>query len=292
MDTAGLLGVARHLDAAGYHGLMVSDHVIHPRDLTTPYPYSPHADGRPIWEPEASWPDPWVMVGAMAAVTTRLHFATNVYVAPMRPLAQVAKTVGTAAVLSGGRVVLGAGAGWMREEFAALGHDFDSRGRRLGEMVVALRELWKGGWVEFHGEHYDVGPVTIEPHPAAPVPIYLGGHSDAALRRAARLADGWLGMLYSWDDLAGHCARLRHHLAEAGREDSGIEIVAGIFARPSADLYARAEEELGLTATLCQPWLADEAVTSTLRAGGFPPPDAYRASIESFAAEVIAPGRP
>ena len=291
MDPATMIGISEVLDRSGYHGLMASDHLVFPKYLRSKYPYSPHPDGRPIWDATAIWPDPWVLIGAVAAVTTRLRLSTNVYIAPLRTIVDVAKIVGTASVISGGRVALGAGAGWMREEFEVQGQDYDSRGRRLAEMIVGLRELWKGGWVEFHGEHYDVPPLTIEPHPAAPVPIYVGGHSDAALQRAARLGDGWIGGAYGWDELAHHTARLRGFLVDAGRADEPFEVIAAIKEFPSVDLYRRAEAELGLTATLCLPWITDTAIGAQRSAGVEPPAEAYRGSIECFAEEIVEPCR-
>src|SRR5258707_8196128 len=115
-------------------------------------------------------------MGAPSGVPERVPFTTNIKVAPSRPILQVAKQVATAAVVSGDRVSLGLAAGWMREEFDLLGTDFDDRGPRLDEMIQALRELWKGGWVEWHGTHYDIPSITLEPHPSAPIPIYGGGH--------------------------------------------------------------------------------------------------------------------
>lgn len=154
MDTREAPQVARLLDEAGYDGMLVSDHLVYPRQLSSPYPGTP--DGRPFWPPETAWPDAWVLIGAMAAVTERLQFANNVYVAPARPLVEVAKQVATAAVVADGRVALGLSAGWMREEFELLGQDFSNRGRRLDEMIPALRALWAGGWVSWEGEHYQV----------------------------------------------------------------------------------------------------------------------------------------
>ena len=107
MSSPELPKVARMADEAGYHGAFVSDHVVYPKDLRSPYPYSPHPDGRPIWEPETSWPDSWVLIGAMAAVTERLVLSNSIYIAGARPLLQVAKQVATASVLSEGRVALG-----------------------------------------------------------------------------------------------------------------------------------------------------------------------------------------
>lgn len=288
MDPSELIGISKLLDEAGYHGLMVSDHLVYPRELESKYPYSPHPDGRPIWEPETVWPDPWVLIGAMSAVTTQLNFSTNIYVAPMRPILQVAKEIGTASVISGGRVALGAGAGWMREEFELQGQDFTNRGKRFTEMIHALRALWSGGWVEFHGEYYDIPALTMEPHPAEPVPIYVGGHSDAALKRAAKVADGWIGNAYPWDEAAHYVGRLRNFLADEGRVDDDFEIICGLYAMPEPDLFERAEAELGITATLCQPWALDAEIRRMKADGATVPAEAYRESIERFAAEVLA----
>jgi alkanesulfonate monooxygenase SsuD/methylene tetrahydromethanopterin reductase-like flavin-dependent oxidoreductase (luciferase family) len=133
MKTAEIIAVARMFDDAGYDGLICSAHLIYPRELSSPYPDS--STGRPGWPPETAWPDSWVLTGAMAAVTKRLRFSNAVYVAPARPLIEVAKQVATASVLSEGRVSLGVGVGWMREEYQLMGQDFDTRGKRLNEMI-------------------------------------------------------------------------------------------------------------------------------------------------------------
>ena len=162
MKTTESLAVARMIDEAGYDGMICADHLIYPSELRSPYP-SP--TGKPGWPPETAWPDTWVLIGAMAAVTRRLRFSNAVYIAPARPLLEVAKQVATAAELSEGRVSLGVGIGWMREEYELLGQAFSNRGKRLDEMIPALRALWQGGWVSWHGEHYQVPEMMIEPHP-------------------------------------------------------------------------------------------------------------------------------
>lgn len=288
MDSQELISVSRMLDTCGYHGLMVSDHLMFPKDLTSPYPYSPTGDGKPMWQPEASWPDPWVLIGAMSSVTTALTFTTNVYVAPMRPLLQVAKEVSTASVISNGRVALGAGAGWMREEFEQQGQSFTNRGKRFTEMVRALREIWKPGWVEFHGEFYDVPLCTMEPTPAAPIPIYIGGHSDAALRRAAMVGDGWIGNAYPVEVAAGYISKLKGYLHEYGRDNDDFEIICGLYAMPTPDLFKRAEEEMGLTGALCMPWALDQNVAKGNMNGLTRSAEVFRPSIEQFAADVAS----
>jgi probable F420-dependent oxidoreductase len=273
MDPLEAVPVAKMLDDAGYDGILCSDHLIFPRELSSPYPDS--ADGKPGWQPETAWPDPWVLIGAMAAVTRRLRFSNAVYVAPARPLLEVAKLVATASVLSRGRVSLAAGIGWMREEYQLMGQEFGNRGRRLDEMIPALRELWKGGWVSWSGAYYQVPEMMLEPHPPAPVPILCGGESDVALRRAARLCDGWVGYAYAWDEAVGYAQRLTALRREYGRENDPFEIVLALLEPPSVDVYRRAEDA-GITTVMCRPWLG--------QVGGV---ESYRRPIEQFAENII-----
>ena len=163
--------------------------------LATPYPYT--RDGQRRWEPFTDWPDPWVLVGALAQVTTRLKFVTTVYIPAMRDPYSAAKAIGTAAYLADGRVELGIGVGWCEEEFELMGQRFDRRGKRTDEMLELFRALWQPGWTEFDGEFYTTPRLEMEPTPPR-IPIYVGGLSDIALRRAAR-NDGWIGDLISTD---------------------------------------------------------------------------------------------
>lgn len=239
-------------DESGYDGITVPDHLFYPRNLKSPYPYS--EDGRPGFTEDSPWPDPWVLIGGMAARTTRVHFTTNVYIAPARDLFSVAKAVSTASVLSGGRVSLGVGAGWMQEEFEQTGQDFESRGRRLNEMMGVLRKLWTGDWVEHHGEHYDFDEVKISPVPDEPIPIWVGGHSPAALRRAALYGDGWIGVDYKVEEAEQILDKLRHSLTRAKRSDEPFEVILALWAHIDADLCERFAE-LGVTGFLCAPWM-------------------------------------
>ncbi|MCV6978271.1 TIGR03619 family F420-dependent LLM class oxidoreductase [Mycobacterium bourgelatii] len=284
LKTAESVAVARMLDDAGFDGVICADHLIYPRELSSPYP-SP--TGKPMWPADTEWPDSWVLIGAMAAVTSRLRFTNAVYVAAARPLVEVAKQVATASVLSGGRVALAVGAGWMREEFELMGQDFATRGRRLNEMIPALRALWRGGWVSWEGEHYQVPEMMIEPHPADPVRILCGGESDAALHRAAHLCDGWVGTAYAWDDAVRFVTELNRLRRESDRSTEPFEIMLALMEPPSVDLFRRAED-IGVTAVMCAPWAgAGEVVAGDLEAFGA---DAarYRAPIERFANDIVA----
>lgn len=249
--------LARALDDAGVHGIVLSDHIFYPQQLTSKYPYSPYEDGRPIWEPSTPWPDCWVMIGAMAAATTRIQFGTNIYIAPARDIFTVAKLVGTASLVSGGRVNLGLAAGWMKEEFDQLGQRYENRGKRLNEMIEALRALWQPGWTEFHGDYYDFGPLQAPPVPASPPAIWCGGHTEPALRRAAKHCNGFVGNAYSEEDAEHYLGLLKGYLQEYGREHDPFEIIIGLYAVPTPDLYKRWEAK-GVTGFMTVPWFTDD----------------------------------
>jgi probable F420-dependent oxidoreductase len=255
--------LAQAADAAGFDAVAVSDHVVHPQKIVTPYPYT--ADGAPRWEPFTAWPDPWVSIGAMAAVTTRLRFLTSVYVLPLRNPFLVAKAVATAAALSEGRVTLGVGAGWMREEFALLEQRFEGRGRRMDEMIALLRKLWAGGFVEHRGEFYDVDPVEMSPTPPAEVPIWVGGLSEPALRRAARLGDGWISDLHTLEELRGIAAKLAAFRADSERAGRPFSLAAAVKDAFTLDGYRRAAD-VGVTHLQTMPWIFYSGGKDTLEA--------------------------
>ncbi len=252
------LEVAKAADAQGYDGVYVSDHMFFPRERRSRYTYSKTEDGAPgfgdHWDPDTDWPDVWCFISAMAASTKKLHFTTGVYIAPARDLITVAKQVSTAAVVSGGRVNLGVGVGWSQEEFDATGQDFHTRGRRLDDMIPALRAIWSGGWVEYHGTHYDVPEMRMEPSPPGPIPILGGGHSSPALRRAATLCDGWVAAgAYSPEEARSYLSQLHAERRKAGRENDPFAIFLSLWSIPDLDLYRSFEEEYGVTDFLCAP---------------------------------------
>jgi len=272
-----LLPVARNAERLGFWGITIPSHLLHPIELSSPYPYTD--DGVPGWSADSPWPDPWVLIGAMAAVTERLRFTTGVYVAPLHDVFTVARLVATAAVMAGpaNRVSLGAGTGWCAEEYRYSGGSFETRGERFDEMVPVLRQLLAGGPVEHHGKHFDFDAVQLSPAPAEPVPIYLGGQSDAALRRAAQLGDGWVGRMSFPAELDYLLPRLFHFLDEEGRDRDTFEVIAGIRGRPGPDVYERFAEA-GVTGFVCASW------ASTPR---LPTLDARLAGMERFAEKVM-----
>lgn len=262
LETDQVLPIVQAADKCGYDAVATPDHLFYVEDNEKPYPYT--EDGTPPFDASTPWPDPWVISAAMAAVTTNIRFTTNIYVAPLRDLFTVAKLVSTAAVVSGGRVALGAAAGWCKEEFDQTGQSFEGRGKRLEEMVEALRTIWRGGMVEHHGTFFDFGPLSMAPVPPA-IPIYLGGESELALRRAARLGDGWIGLQYRPDDAFEIVERIQRYRREAGTADAPFEMVFGLRARPDPDLYRRLEDS-GVTALLTAPWMAANSLAERVAA--------------------------
>ncbi|ROO83477.1 putative F420-dependent oxidoreductase [Actinocorallia herbida] len=274
--------LAQAADRLGYDTVTVSDHIFY-ADYEARYPYS--KTGAPPYAPETHWPDVWVTIGAMSAVTERVKFAPNVYIPVARDFFTVAKAVSTAAYLSNERVRFAAGVGWCKDEFLQTGQDFHTRGRRFDEMIPALREVWRGGEVEHHGEFFDFGPLRIAPVPRAPVPVYIGGESDVALRRAARIGDGWIGnRVYREDDLETLLVRLEGFLAEQGRSLDGFDVVAPIGAMPSAELY-RKWRDRGVASTLAAPWWTATPQEREKFGDGL---ELKIATMERFAEEVIA----
>ncbi|MGO8863154.1 MAG: TIGR03619 family F420-dependent LLM class oxidoreductase [Acidimicrobiales bacterium] len=254
-----ILRLSAACDDMGYSGVYLSDHLFNPRDLASRYTYSKAPDGAPFWEKETAWPDPMCMISALSGVTTNLTFTTGIYIAPVRDLITVAKSVGTTAVLSHNRVRLGVGVGWCEEEFEQTGQDFRTRGKRLNDMIPALRALWQGGWVEYHGTHYDVPPCQMNPAPTQPVPILCGGDSEPALKRASTLCDGWINTgAASPDEAFAQVDRIKDALKREGRENDPFSIYVAVRAMPDLDLYHRLEDA-GVTDLLCAPWMAVRA---------------------------------
>ena len=251
-DPTHFFEIARAADDCGWDGIVVSDHVVHPEKIESPYPYT--RDGSTRWQAPAPWPDPWVAVGAMAAVTERIRFYTGVYVLPLRNPFVVAKAVSTAAVMSGDRVTLGVGVGWMKDEFDLLEQSFRNRGRRMDEMIEVMRTLWAGGMVEHHGEYYDFGRLQMSPAPKARIPIVIGGLSEPALRRVGRLGDGWISDIHTTQELREIVAKIRAYRDEYGRADAPLEIVAACSDAFDADGFRRLED-VGVTHVQTMPWL-------------------------------------
>lgn len=248
---ADLTALAPVADDTGWEAMSFSDHVVNPEVINTPYPYT--EDGSRRWEAFTDWPDPWVMVGALATITKRLKFTNNVFVLPMRNPFLVAKAIGTAAIVSNNRVIPAIGVGWSKDEFELLQQDFHTRGKRTDEMVEIMRRLWSGEMVEFQGKHYQFDRLEMNPAPSREIPIWVGGISDAAIRRAARLGDGWVTDLQSSDEILACVEKLHNYRKEYGRDHLPFEVMATPSDAWMIDHYQRLEEG-GVSHILTMPW--------------------------------------
>jgi probable F420-dependent oxidoreductase len=232
LDPDWVLAFARMAEAGGAESIWAVEHVVVAKDYEPLYPYSP--DGRMPTGPDTVMPDPLEWLAFVAAGTSRLRLGTSVVVAAEHSAAILAKRVATLDALSRGRVLLGVGIGWQKEEYAAIGVPYRDRGRRLDETIEAMRALWGPGPASYRGRHVAFENVSCDAKPAQKrgVPILIGGSSPAAARRAGRLGDGFYPYVISPEDLAARLAELREAAREAGRDPAAIEVTVwpGSFA--------------------------------------------------------------
>jgi probable F420-dependent oxidoreductase len=218
----GLVELAQGAETAGFESLWTVEHVVYPDGYTSEYPYD--RSGRMAMTAEAALPDPLIWLAFVAACTERLRLATGILILPQRNPLVLAKEVATLDALSGGRVELGVGVGWLREEFEALGVPFEGRGRRTDDYIAAMRALWDGDHAEHHGPTVDFAGVSSNPKPArGRVPIHIGGHTRAAAERAGRIGDGFFP---GTGDLGELVDIMRQTAADAGRDPADIEVTA------------------------------------------------------------------
>lgn len=246
-DPIAIRNYAQAVEAMGYRHILVYDHVLGASTATRPDWRGPYTSDTPFHEP-------FVLFGYLAAVTRKLELVTGVIILPQRQTALVAKQAAEVDVLSGGRLRLGVGVGWNPVEYEALGEDFGTRGRRCDEQIEVLRALWTAPVVNVRGRWHTIDHAGINPLPVQrPIPIWIGGESDAALRRAARLGDGWLPQSQRPldDGTEQRLTRLREMLVAAGRapDSFGIEARLSVSRVPQdtwAD-YAATWQRLGAT---------------------------------------------
>ena len=221
------VAIARDAEAAGFESLWTVEHVVVPAGYESEYPYS--ADGRMPGGEDTDIPDPLVWLAWVGAVTTTLKLATGILILPQRNPVVLAKELATLDLLSGGRVVLGVGVGWLREEFDAIGVPFEERAARTDEYVEALRVLWREAEPTFSGRFANFERAKSHPKPARAegIPIVVGGHTNAAARRAGRLGDGFFPGRATTDDLVPLLDETRRAAKDAGRDPDAIEVTAG-----------------------------------------------------------------
>ncbi|GAA4724775.1 TIGR03619 family F420-dependent LLM class oxidoreductase [Phytohabitans rumicis] len=247
-----LIELARTAEECGYSAIALPDSIFYSEQVAAAYPYT--KDGSRFWGADTPWADPLVAAAAMGAATTRIRFYTQVLKLGPRNPVLLARQVGSVAVLTGNRFGLGVGLGWTPEEFEWCGAPFTDKGARADESIEVLRLILGGGMVAYDGRHFRFDKLQMSPAPTAPVPIYVGGHTDAALRRAARTGDGWTSAMMRFDKLRATIARLAELRAEYGREATPFEVQAVCVDRFGLDGY-RQQAEIGVTDAIVVPWL-------------------------------------
>lgn len=229
-DPIAIRDFAQAVEGAGFDYLIVFDHVTgaHPDRFVgrdTGFPSPPYLY-------DSQFHEPFTLFAYLAGVTRRIHLTTSILILPQRQTALVAKQATEVDLLSGGRLQLGVGVGWNFTEYEALNEDFHTRGARQEEQIVVLRKLWSEELVTFHGRWHHLDRVGIAPRPPRLIPIWIGGgFTEPILKRVARLADGWMPLLFPGQDAAAIFERLRHHLEEVGRDATAFGLQASVFTR-------------------------------------------------------------
>jgi probable F420-dependent oxidoreductase len=238
--------LAQLAEECGYAGVLIPDHVVFPVSYETTHPIKHPTT------PEDMFPDPLSLIVAMSACTKRLEFATYVYVLPMREPFPVAKQVATTAMLSGYRFSFGVGVGWLPEEFELMRQPFNLRGKKTDEMIDILRDLWADGYAEHHGELYSFNRCGMFPVPEQPIPIWVGGKTPAAIKRAAR-CEGAMPMNVSVEDASRLLAMIGAEREKVGKKPHADPTL--IIVQDIAEIAAYQDlEGQGATDALVFPW--------------------------------------
>ncbi|HEY1966442.1 MAG TPA: TIGR03619 family F420-dependent LLM class oxidoreductase [Pseudonocardia sp.] len=271
-----IVALARTAEECGFYSVALPDSIFYSERVSAKYPYTP--DGSRMWTKDTPWVDPLIAAAAMGAVTERIRFCTQVLKLGSRQPLPLARQVGSVANLTGNRFTFGVGLGWSPEEFQWCGVPFAHRGRRADEFLDVLRLVLGGGMVAHHGEFYDFDELQMSPAPSEPVPIFVGGHTEPGLRRAAHY-QGWTSAMIRLEELRAIVARLRKLRTELGRADEPYEIQAICIDQFGLDGYQR-QADAGVTDAITVPWVFD--------GHGFDCPlKVKQDSLERFAEKII-----
>jgi probable F420-dependent oxidoreductase len=249
-----LTELAKTAEEVGFDNIALPDSIFYMEKQSTDYPYT--ADGSRMWNEDTPWADPLIVAGVMGAVTSKLRFYTNVMKLGSRNPLLLARQVGSVANLTNNRFGFGVGIGWAPEEFEWCGVPYAKRGKRVDEMIEVIKLVLGGGMVEFHGEFYDFDKLQMSPAPSKPVPFYVGGHTEVALKRAARIGDGWTSAMLTCDQLAEIIGKIKKLLADYDRADAPFEYQAVCIDKFDVDGH-RQLAEAGVTDNIVIPWIFD-----------------------------------
>ena len=252
-------GIAKALEDMGFNSLWLPDHVVVFEQYAPNYSYSP--DGQPPFGPRQGWFDPLYGLAMMATSTSRVRLGTNALILPQRQPALLAKEIVALDHLSGGRIDLGVGLGWSPEEFAAMGVPWERRGARADEYIEAMTRLWQDEVATYQGEFVSFeGAVSLpKPVQSPRPPVIIGGQSKGALRRAARLGDGWSSWMLMPDQMPDVLAQLDKECEAAGRDPGSLRKIHTTFYAGASEFeqYLKMAESQGMDEVIVVPWVPD-----------------------------------
>ena len=229
--------LAETAEAAGFESIWTVDHVVVPAGYLSRYPYSP--SGRLPSGEDTAFPDPLIWLAYVAHATTTLRLGTGILIVPQRNPLVLASELATLDYLSGGRMILGAGVGWLKEEFQALGVPFEGRGQRTEEAIAAMRALWTQESASYEGSTISFPECFLRPQPpAGTIPVHVGGHSEAAARRAGRIGDGFFPFGVDHDKVPALLDVMRRSAKDAGRDPSSIELTVDSYVTTGPEALA------------------------------------------------------
>jgi probable F420-dependent oxidoreductase len=252
-EGAGMVRVAQAAEAAGFHSVWLFDHLFTPTHLESKYPYTP--DGSYLMTAQLPFADPVAVMAAVAGATSTIHFGTRVLIPTYRHPVVLAKELATIDAIAGGRMILGVGAGWMAEEFEAVDVPTDRRFARMDEHIALMRNAWTNGVASFSGRFYSHVEAGFGPQPPGPghtIPVIVGGHGDAALRRVVSYGDGWAAsapgdalLAHGFGAVEERIGRLRQLCEEAGRKFDDLMLVSQCTPADTVDSL-KAQADLGI----------------------------------------------
>jgi probable F420-dependent oxidoreductase len=258
--------LARAAEDAGFESIWTVDHVVVPVGYASKYPYDP--SGKIPSGEETVFPDPLIWLAFVAAATSTIRLGTGILIVPQRNPLVLAKELATIDQLSGGRMILGAGVGWLEEEFDALGVPFAGRGRRTEEAISAMRALWSQEHASFEGTTASFRNCCLRPQPVGgTIPVHVGGHTATAARRAGRMGDGFFPFGVSRDELPSLLDIVKGSALESGRDPASIEVTVQALCTKGEDALAEATvlQELGATRIVIPGVLFRDDLETSLR---------------------------
>ena len=262
LNPAFFVPVVDEAERLGYESVWLPEHLVFPIEMAgSPFAAQDH----PPVPPSTPVFDAFGYLSFLAGRTEHVRLGTHVYLLGLRHPFISARAIATLDIVSGGRAIVGIGAGWLASEWEAIGLDFASRGRRVDEALDVCKRLWTDEVIEQHGEFFDFGPVMFEPKPVQKPhpPVIVGGESPPALRRAARAGDGWIGLDHTLDSIGDPIERLRQLRAEAGRADQPFEITVGGPVQSEDDI--KWWEDAGVDRLIVSPWRRSPDAVEGLR---------------------------